>query len=177
MKLRTLMTVLGTAAATVAVTLSFAAVYGDNTAQAAPTVKPLIAQSQFTSQGCTFTLKTDKPAYEQDTSPAIEVTATNPTKQPVKASVWVTVTSTSPMSRMSRMLPRPTTLWAHEYEFSLEPGQTKSLSATCTAKLPAGHEIRILLTDKKTAVVATNFAPHTADANAAPVKPNVNNNK
>jgi hypothetical protein len=174
MKLRNVLTVLGTAAATVAVTLTFAALYGDNRAQAAPTVKPLISQSQFTSQGCTFTLKTDKTAYEPDESPKIEVSATNPTNKPVTASVWVSVTSMSPISRMSRMLPRPTRLWLQEYTFSLEPGQTKSQSYTCSAKLPAGQEVRIILSDKLNAVVATNFAQPNANANSAQGGPNVN---
>jgi len=173
MKPRNVLTVLGAAAATVAVTLTFAALYGDNSAQAAPTVTPPIARSQLTSQACTFTLKTDKPAYEQGESPTIEVTATNPTNKPVMASVWVTVTSLSPVSRMSRMLPRPTILSSQEFAFSLEPGQTKSLSLPCTAKLPALHEIRILLGDKQNAVVTTNFVPPTS-GNVPSGGPNAN---
>jgi len=174
MKLRSILTVFGTAAATVAVTLTFAALYGDNTARAAPTVRPLISQAQLSSQGCTFTLKTDKPAYEQGESPAIEVTAKNSTDKPVTASVWVTVTSISPVARMSRMMPRPTTLWSQEYTFTLEPGQTKSQSLTCSAKLPAGQEVRIFLSDKKNAVLANNYVPSAANNNAPAGGPNAN---
>ena len=142
-----------------------------------PTVKPLIAQSQFTSQGCTFTLKTDKVAYEPGESPAIEVTATNTTDKPVTASVWVMVTSMRPMAHMSRMMPRPTTLWSEQYAFTLEPGQKKSQSLTCSAKLPDGQEVRIFLGDKKNAVLTNNYVPGGANANVPAGGPNANPTK
>jgi hypothetical protein len=158
MKPQNLMTVLAAAAVTVAVTLGLAALWDGGSVQAGPTVKPVITQPQFTSQGCTFVLKTDQPTYEAGQSPVIEVTATNPTDQPVEASVTVTVTSTSPQSRRSRMLTLPATLWSHKYDFSLKPGESKPLSATCAARLPAGQEVRIILGDNQAGIMATNTA-------------------
>lgn len=156
MKLRNVMTVLVTAAVTAAVTLTLAAPRGESVARAAPVVKPVIAQPQLTSQDCTFALKTDKASYEADESPVIEVTASNPTDKPVSATVWVTISATAPTSPMSRMLPRPRSLWSHEFAFSLKAGETKSMTAACQTKLPAGQDVRIILSDKKDAVLATS---------------------
>jgi hypothetical protein len=159
MKLQNVTTVLGAAGVTVAVTLALAALWDGGSAQAGPAVKLVIAQPQLTSQGCTFVLKTDRASYEAGQSPVIEVTATNPTDKTVSSSVWVTVTGTSPLSRRSRMLPMPSTLWSHEYVFSLAPGESKPLSATCEAKLPAGQDVRLILGDKKLAgILATDLA-------------------
>jgi hypothetical protein len=151
------MTVLVTAVATVAVTLALASPW-DSSAQAGPAIKLSIAQPKLTSQGCTFVLTTDRASYEAGESPVIEVTATNPTDKPVDASVWVTVTGTSPLSRRSRMLTLPSTLWSHQYTFSLKPGESKPLSAKCEAKLPAGQDVRIILGDNKANVLATDLA-------------------
>jgi len=156
MKLRSVLTVLGTAAVTAALTVFLAAPWVEGVAQAGPTVKPVIARPQLTSQGCTFTLKTDKASYEAGESPVIEVTAVNPTNKPVSATVWVTISATSPMSPMSRMLPRPSTLWSQEFAFSLKADETKSMKFTCQAKLPPLHDVRIVLSDRKDAVLATN---------------------
>ncbi|HKI37263.1 MAG TPA: hypothetical protein VKA46_35745 [Gemmataceae bacterium] len=158
MKLHNVMTVLGTAAVTVAVTLTFAALRPVGVAEAGGVVKPVIARPQLTSQGCTFVLKTDKASYEEGESPKIEVTATNPTDKPVNATVWVTVSATAPTARMSRMLPRPSTLSSQEFAFSLKADETKSMTLTCSAKLPPGQDVRIILSDKKNAVMATNVA-------------------
>jgi hypothetical protein len=157
MRLQNLMTVLAAAAVTVAVVLGLAALCDGGSAWAGPTVTPVIAQPQFSAQGCTFVLKTDKPSYEAGESPVIEVTATNPTSQSVDASVWVTVTSTAPMSRRTRMLTLPAALWSHKYDFTLAPGESKPLSATCQAKLPAGQVVNIILGDRQASILATNL--------------------
>jgi hypothetical protein len=156
MRLRSVLTVLGTAAVTAALTVFLAAPWVEGVAQAAPTVVPVIAPGLLSSQGCTFTLKTDKQAYEAGASPVIEVTAVNKTGKPVDATVWVTIAATSPMSRMSRMMPRPTTLWSQEFAFSLKAEETKSLKMPCSAKLQALQDVGIVLSDKKNSVLATN---------------------
>ncbi len=97
MKIRSVLTVLGTAAVTAALTILVAAPWGEGVAQAAPTIAPVIAQSQLSSQGCKFTLKTDKLAYEANESPVIEVTAVNGSDKLVEATVWVTISATSPL--------------------------------------------------------------------------------
>ena len=156
MKPRSVLTVLVSAAMTVAVTLALA-LPRDNEAQAAPAVRPVIAKPELKSQGCTFTVKTDRTEYEAGQAPVIEVAATNPTDQAAKAKVWVAVTATAPTDPRLRMLPIPRTLWSHEFAFGLEPRETKSLTATCDAALPAGQAISITLSDQKTAVTANAF--------------------
>ena len=124
MKLRNVLTVLGTAAVTAALTLALFTPWGGD-AQAGPAIQPVITQSQLESQGCTFTLKTDKTSYEAGQAPAVEVTASNPTDKPVTAPVLVTVTSTSPTSPCRACSRFPMTLWSHEYAFTLPPDATQ----------------------------------------------------
>ena len=152
MKLRNVLTMLGTAAATAVLTLALLAPRGDS-AQAGPAVQPVIAQPQLASHGCTFSLKTDKASYEAGEKPVVEVAASNPTDKPVTASVWVSVTATRPTTPMSRMLSIPRVLWTHEYAFTLEADGTKSLTADCEA-LPAGQNIAILLSDQQNSILA-----------------------
>ena len=172
MKLRNVLTVLGTAAVTAAATLALFAPWGGD-AQAGPAVKPVLAQSQLASQGCTFTLKTDKEAYEAGDAPKVEVTATNPTDKPVTATVSVVVTSTAPTSPMSRMLPIPVVLWSHEYAFTVPADGKQSLTAEC-AGLPAAKKVAMTLTDQQNAVLAgivgvpSQGGPNYQTPNAAP---------
>jgi hypothetical protein len=166
MKLRNVLTVLAAAAVTIAVTLGLAALLSGGRAEArAVAVTPVISRPEFVSQGCKFTLKADKKTYEGGESPVFEVTATNTTKQDVKASVWINVTAVAPTSPMSRMLPIPRSLWSEQVSFSLEPGETKTQKVTCGAKLPAGQNVSIILSDKKETVMAGAF-PVTQAAQA-----------
>jgi hypothetical protein len=172
MKLRNLVTVLGTAAFTAVLTLALAGLRGEGMAQAAPVVKPVIAQPKLTSQGCTFELKTDKATYEDGQSPVIEVTAVNPTDKPVKATVWVTVTTSSVPGR-SRMLPMPRTVWSHRFDFDLKGDEKTTIKATCDAKLGAGQDVRIILGDKASAVLTNVGVPQAGGPNGGgPNRPN-----
>ena len=155
MKIRNVLTVLVTAAATAGLTLALLAPWGGE-ARAVPAGKLVIALPQLTSHGCTFALKTDKAAYEAGETPAVEVAASNPTDKPVDASVWVSVTTRAPSNPMSRMLPMPLTLWSHEYAYHLAPGETKALKADC-AGLPAGQNVSMLLADQKDAILAASI--------------------
>jgi hypothetical protein len=155
MKLRNVLTVLGTAAVTAAVTLGLADLFAGGRAEAGPAaVKPVIARPELTSQGCKFVLKADKATYEADESPVFEVTATNTTREDVKAKVWINVTAVAPTNSMSRMLPRPHSVWSQEVAFSLEPGETKVQKVACTAKLPAGQSVSVTLGDTQAAIMA-----------------------
>jgi hypothetical protein len=166
MKLRNVVTVLGTAALTTVVTLGLAALCAGGRAEAAPGVAPMIARPELTSQGCKFVLKADKATYEADETPIFEITATNTTKENIKAKVWVNVSATSPMALSLRMAPRPRILWSGEVAFSLEPGETKSQKVTCSAKLPAGQSVSVTLSDTQTAIMPMNFPTQNA-GNAA----------
>lgn len=171
MKLRNVLLMLGTAVVTAALTLALLAPWGGS-AQAGPVVHPVIAQPQLASQGCRFALKTDKATYEAGQSPAVEVTAVNPTDKPVNASVWVTVTSTSPTSPMSRILPIPVVLWSHEYAFTLAPDERKSLSAACKA-IPSGGNVAMTITDQNNGILAGVYGVPAQN----PQQPQVVNNQ
>ncbi len=158
MKLRNVLTVLGTAAATTAVALGLAFLWAGGRAEAGPAaVKPTIARPQLTTPDCLFSLKADKAAYEAGEKPVFEVTAVNTKKQDVKVSVWVNVSAVAPTNPMSRMLPRPRSLWSEEVAFTLEPGETKTRKVTCGAALPAGQSVSITLSDKKETVMPVVF--------------------
>jgi hypothetical protein len=168
MKLRNVVTVLGTAAVTTAVTLGLAALWAGGRAEAGPAaVKPVIARPELVSQGCKFVLKADKTTYEGGESPVFEVTATNTTNADVKAKVWINVTAVAPTSPVSRMLPRPRSLWSEEIAFSLEPGETKTQKVTCGAKLPAGQSVSVTLGDRRETIMPVT-GPVTNGSNATP---------
>jgi hypothetical protein len=169
MKNRTVMTVLGTAAITTAVTLGLASLWAGGRADAGPlAVKPVIARPEFTSQGCKFVLKADKAAYEPEDSPVFEISATNTTGADVKAKVWINVLATAPSNPMSRMMPRPRSLWSQVVAFNLEPGESRTQKVTCEAKLPAGQSVSITLGDKQESIMPMNL-PVTNGTNAVPV--------
>ena len=106
-------------------------------------------------------------------TPKIEVKAVNPTNQPASPSVWVVVTSTTPTSPMSRMLPMPTVVWSHEYAFQLGPDETKSLSADCVG-LPALGNVSISMTDQKATIMAGSYGvPAQGQTNTAQNQNNV----
>jgi hypothetical protein len=161
-KTRNIVTVLAVAAATAALTIVVLSPWTGSSAQAGPAVKPTIVQPELVSKGCKFVLKTDKESYEGDEHPVVEVTASNPTKETVNASVWVLVTATSPVSARSRMMPMPQTLWTQEYAFSLAPDETKTQRFTCNLTGQSGQSsmaqnVRIILSDNKNAILANQL--------------------
>ena len=101
MKPRNILTVLGTAVLTVAVTLSVAALWSPGVAQA--DIKAVITRPELKSQECKFVVSTDKASYEANESPKIAVTATNPTNETRKVKVWVNVMSSGPADPRSRI--------------------------------------------------------------------------
>lgn len=171
MKLRDAFVVLATAAVTTVFTVSLLAPSGVDAVDAVARIKPLIVQPRFVSQGCGFVLKTDKVDYQAGDTPAIEVTASNPTDKPATTTVWVTISASAPASLMSRMLPVPQTLWSHPYVFSLKPGVSTTLSITSEAKLPAGKNISISITDKQRAILATSLSTPKAKVSAGRTVP------
>jgi hypothetical protein len=173
MKLRNVFTVLGTAAVTTAVTLGLADLWAGGRAEAGPAaVKPVIARPELTTPDCLFSLKADKTTYEAGETPVFEVTAINTRKQDVKVSVWINVSAVAPTSPMSRMLPRPRSLWSEEVTFSLEPGETKTKKVTCGAALPAGQSVSVTLSDKKETIMPLNVPVTNAANTAQPGGPN-----
>jgi hypothetical protein len=157
MKLQDVLAVLGIAVVTMAFTLVAFGPGGAGADGPAATITPVIAQPQFTSEGCTFTLKTDKPTYEAGDTPGLEVKASNPTDKTVDATVWINISASAPASELSRMMPIPKVLWSHPWQVLLGPGETKTLNIASEVALPAGQNIRMMLSDQKAAVLARDL--------------------
>jgi hypothetical protein len=156
MKLQYALTVAGTAGITMAITLMLLGPKSFNPAYAGPEVKPIIAQPQFQSQGCTFVLKTDKATYEAGQSPVFELTASNPSSNPAQITSWLSMTASGPNSRVSRMAVMPRALWSHEFLISLLPNETKKIAIPCDVMLPDGQDIIVTMTDRKETIRLAN---------------------
>jgi hypothetical protein len=158
MKLQGAFVVLATGVVTTVFTVSLLAPRDLDAVDTLARIKPLIVQPRFMSQGCGFVLKTEKAEYEAGDTPAIKVTASNPTDKAVATTVWVNISASAPASPMARMLPVPQVLWSHPCVFNLKPGTSATLSITSEAKLPAGQNISISITDKQRAILATSLS-------------------
>ena len=158
MKLQAAFVVFATAAVTTVFTVSLLAPGGVGAVDAPARIKSLIVQPRFVSQGCAFALKTDKADYPAGDTPVIELTASNPTDKTVAATVWVNLSASAPASPMARMLPVPKTLWSHPCVVTLKPGESTTLSLKSEAKLPAGQNIAISITDRQRAILATSLS-------------------
>ena len=158
MRLRGVLVVMGTAAVTTAFTVSLFGPRGLIAVDTVGTIKPVIAQPRFASQGCEFVLKTDKTGYEAGEQPALEVTASNSTDKAVTTTVWVNILASAPASLTSRMLPIPQTLWSHPCVFGLTPRESKTLTIASETKLPGGKNISITITDRQRAVLASSLS-------------------
>jgi hypothetical protein len=156
-------------AAVAAVTMAFTLVaFGPTGVGAGDDVQALraeIVQPKLTSQGCEFTLKTDKPVYRPGETPTLELTAANPTDMPVETTVWLNITATSPRDMISRMAVIPKPIWIHECKLTLQPGETKTVSVTADVQLPVGQSIGIGMSDRDTSVIARTLSlPRQAPA-------------
>lgn len=154
MRLQDVLAVGAAAVVTTAFTLALVAPRDVGAVDATGKITPVIARPQLTSEGCRFVLKADKATYEAGQAPGFELTASNPTGKPATATVWVQVLASAPASPMSRVMPRPRSLWSHQCVVSLAPGETKTLSIASDAKLPAGQRISITLSDKAASILA-----------------------
>jgi len=177
MKRQGVLVVLLTAAATTAFTVMLLAP-GSVDAVVPPTIKAVIAQPQFESQGGVFTLKVDKAGYDAGDKPIIELTASNPTDRPLDATIGINISASSPSNPDSRMPTIPKVLWSQPQVVSLNPGEVKTLSIASDAKLPAGGNVLFTMTDKQRAVLAVNLgvqpgsgtSPASPDGKTAPAK-------
>jgi hypothetical protein len=149
MKLKDILTVAGTAGITMAIAL---VTLGPRTiipAYAVPDVRPVIQQPQFTSHGCRFSLKTDRPIYEAGQLPVFEITETNLSDNPVNATVWLSMATIAPKSLGSRMAEMPRTRWMYECAVNLLPKETRKIEVQGDFKLQSGQVFFVNITDKK----------------------------
>jgi hypothetical protein len=167
MKWQDMLAVAAVAAATMAFTLVAFGPAGVGAGDNVQTLRAEIVQPKLASQGCEFTLKTDKAAYQPGETPTIELTATNPSDKPVETAVWINITASSPRDMLSRMPVMPKPVWIHECKLTLQAGESKTVSVTADLKLPAGQSIAISMSDRDMTVMARTLSvPRQApDAN------------
>lgn len=151
MRPRDILTTVTVAGVTLALTLAWCL---PKAADAVPNIQPVIAQPQFTMQGCTFELKADKPAYEPGEMPSLLIAAKNPTGAPVAANIRIKILASAPASPLARMLPMPRVLWSHQWAVRLNAEESQTATLPTDAKLSAGQNIVITLSDKDDAVLA-----------------------
>jgi len=87
----------------------------------------------------------------------VTIQATNPTDKPVGKDIWVSISSISLASRMSRRPMMPQSLWRNKCSINLNPGETKTVTLDTSTKLPSGTIIRISMTGNKQAVVGARL--------------------
>lgn len=151
MKIPDIMAILCVAAVTMAIVVAFAAPGQvdavDQQDQIDSRITPLISQPKLTLAGLDIRLTMDKSDYAPGEEPVILLEATNGTEQRVESSVWVGMTSSSPMSALSRAPMMPNFIWSDEVPLALEPGETRQLRIETDTQLAVGNTISITLSD------------------------------
>ncbi len=153
MKAREILAVLGVAAATMAFTVVWFGPGRVGATDQPEEIKPAIVQPTLTTGGCEFVLTTDKPAYQPGESPTLRIVATNPTGEPVDATVWVSISSSSPFAAMLRAMPIPRSVWTGDCSVSLKPGETKTVTLSTGVQLSAGQSFSITMSDQQQVIL------------------------
>ena len=153
MRMQNVLEVLGVAVATMAFTLVVLGPWNVGVSKEAKSITPTIVQPKFASHGCEFALKTGKPAYKPGESPVVEVTAVNPTRKPIEATVWVSILTTAVPSPMSRVMAFPRPTWSKSWSVSLKPGERTTTKLAADVKLAANQVVSITMSDTKRAVI------------------------
>jgi len=105
----------------------------------------------LSSQGVEMTLTTaDGKIPKAGETPVFQLKAVSLTN--VLASVFarVTVSESSPASVFSRAIRAPAVFWVDERNFSVGPGETKTMTLTCGTNLPPNKFISVALQDVET---------------------------
>ena len=164
MRVKDILAILAVAAATTAFTVVLLGPGRVGATSQPEGIKPSIAQPKLEVGGCVFALKTDKASYRADEMPVFEIEATNTTDAPVEKTVWISMSSSSPPSPLSRVMVLPKPLSIEKYLVSLRHGETKTGRLASKAKLPAGQSVSITMSDKDLTVLARAFSvPNTGE--------------
>jgi hypothetical protein len=158
MKMQKIVTVIGAALATMALVLSLAgpgrleAV--DTDAAAVLDIQRVIEQPTLDLEGLKVTLNTDKPKYAPGDEPVVRLEITNPTDTAVKTKLWLGMTSTSPASRMSRIMVLPEYVWSENCDLELEPGAKQTIELKTKHKIAEKQIISVTMSshDQKAAL-------------------------
>ena len=158
MRVKDILAILAVAAATTAFTVVLLGPGRVGATDKPQGITPTIAQPKLKVDGCVFSLKTDKASYKADEMPVFEIEATNTTDAPVEKTVWISLSSSSPSSPLSRVMVLPKPLWIEKCLVSLKPGETKTVRLATKTKLPAGQSVSITMSDKDLTVLARAFS-------------------
>jgi hypothetical protein len=105
-----------------------------------------ITQPKLVSHGVEFTLAAaEHQALKAGDEPAFELKAVNTTAEDIDASVLVSMTSTAPQSKFSRMVVLPAPLWQKTCPMTLKPKETKVIPLVTATKLPQNSTISVTL--------------------------------
>jgi len=141
--LKGILTVLGIAAGTMAVTLALLAP-GSAGAVDQGAMRPLIAQPTLAVGGCTFTLESVEPA---DGKMHLRVKAANATDKPLDASAWLRLSASQKPDPNSRVMRLPQAVWTEKCVASLAPGETKTFTFTPVLEPAAGALLTATMSD------------------------------
>ena len=87
----------------------------------------------------------DGQIFKAGDQPAFELHAVNTARQPSHATVCVTMTSSSPNDKFSRLIRMPQVLWREERSLSLDTGESKAFVFSSKTNLPSGSLISVSL--------------------------------
>jgi hypothetical protein len=105
-----------------------------------------IGKSRFVTHGVELTLASaGGRAFRAGDQPEFELTALNTTNQPASVSVCVTMSASSPMDALSRVIRLPAVLWQQQQVVTLNPNETKVLALCASTNLPPNSVIFVAL--------------------------------
>lgn len=158
MKIQDTMAVLGVAAVTMAFTLGLAAARHvgavDQAENSGNTITPLLGQPTLKIAGVEITLAMDKPDYLPGDKPVVTLVTSNPTDRRVETNVWIGMTSSSLLSRLSRAPTMPSYFWSKNVPLALQPGETKQFQFATEKELVAENSVAVTMsnTDQQAAL-------------------------
>ena len=107
---------------------------------------PKVAKARLVARGIEMTLAAPgDQVFKAGDVPKFELTALNTTKESARASVCVTMTSSSPADAFSRVIRMPMVLWQQEQVVTLQPNETKVVALGASTNLPPNSLISVSL--------------------------------
>ncbi len=138
---------LGTAALTVLTLWPGTLDAGNDDQLPAPIAKP-----KLLSRGVEMTLATAHGKIPKAGDiPVLELTAVSHTNAPARICARVTMNISSPADVFSRTIRMPTVLWVDNREFTVRPGEKKTIQFVCSTNLPPNKFISVSLQDVQNA--------------------------